>query len=85
MKEKAKNILNLIPLQGRWFLATIGVKFKVACDTFSGLAAHLSRIAAAVATTSGKSLLNSCLFAKIAITLHRRKETDDKIKISINI
>ena len=49
------------------------------CDTFSCLAAHLSPIAAAVATTSGKSLQNSCLFAKTVVTLHRRKETDDKI------
>ena len=49
------------------------------CDTFSCHAALLSHIAAVVATTSGKSLQNSCLFAKTVISLHRRKETDDKI------
>jgi hypothetical protein len=54
------------------------------CDTFSCLAAHLSPIAAAVATTSGKSQQNYCLLAKIAISLHRRKETDETLKISIN-
>ena len=51
--------------KGRFFCYT-----RLICDTFSGLAAHLSRIAAAVATTSDETLQNSCLSAKIAITLH---------------
>ena len=44
--------------------------------------ADLSQIAAGVATTSGKSLENFCLSPKTALPLHRRKETDDKIKNS---
>ena len=51
------------------------------CDTFSCHAALLSHIAAVVATISGKSLQNSCLFAKTVISLHRRKETENRFKI----
>ena len=37
----------------------------------------LSQTDGAVATNSGKSLRNSCFFPKTALTLHRRKETND--------
>jgi hypothetical protein len=58
----------------------IGTLIISFCDNYSRPIADLSQKGAAVATNSDEKQQNSCFFLKTAITLHRRKETNDTIK-----